>query len=60
MQQSLALLTEGMGDVRGALEGVDGRLDSLHSKQEFACRGIYLLCSVVSDATSKARSGHAR
>ena len=35
------------------LSTVEGKLDAVSSKQDFACRGVYLLCSAVSQALSK-------
>jgi hypothetical protein len=35
------------------LSAVEGKLDGVSHKQDFACRGVYLLCSAVSQALQK-------
>ena len=35
------------------LSTVEGKLDAVSSKQDFACRGVYLLCAAVSQALRK-------
>ena len=54
---------DGVGALCEQMGAVEGKLDGVQAKQDFACRGIYLLCSVVSQTIkdgggAQAQAGH--
>lgn len=50
---SVEATARGVESLGEQLDGMSTKLDGVSSKQDFACRGVFLLCSAVSQALNK-------